>query len=129
MTHEFASATATSVSDTQADAAASSTSRQPLAINATFCPTDVESPFDTTEWELRTAAIKGEDGKVLFEQPACEIPAAWSQLATNVVVSKYFYGEIHTPEREHSVKQLVHRVAHDQLHHRRAPAVSNHVLA
>ena len=111
MTHASASASATSVSDSQADAAASLSSRQPLAIDATFCPTDVESPFDTTEWELRTAAIKGEDGKVLFEQPACEIPAAWSQLATNVVVSKYFYGEIHTPEREHSVKQLVHRVA------------------
>ncbi|MFM9025271.1 MAG: vitamin B12-dependent ribonucleotide reductase, partial [Planctomycetaceae bacterium] len=85
--------------------------RTALDVRPTFCPTDVESPFDTTEWELRTAAIKGEDGKVLFEQPACEIPAAWSQLATNVVVSKYFYGEIHTPEREHSVKQLVHRVA------------------
>jgi ribonucleoside-diphosphate reductase alpha chain len=111
MTHEFASASAPPVSDRQADAAASSKARQPLAIDATFCPTDVDSPFDTTEWELRTAAIKGEDGKVLFEQPACEIPAAWSQLATNVVVSKYFYGEIHTPEREHSVKQLVHRVA------------------
>ena len=85
--------------------------RQPLSIPATFCPTDAATPFDTTEWDLRTAAIKGEDGKVLFEQTACEIPAAWSQLATNVVVSKYFYGEIHTPEREHSVKQLVHRVA------------------
>jgi ribonucleoside-diphosphate reductase alpha chain len=85
--------------------------RAALEIPATFCPVESESPFDTTEWELRTAAIKGEDGKVLFEQPACEIPAAWSQLATNVVVSKYFYGEIHTPEREHSVKQLVHRVA------------------
>ena len=85
--------------------------RTALEIRPTFCPTEVDSPFDTTEWELRTAAIKGEDGKVLFEQPACEIPAAWSQLATNVVVSKYFYGEIHTPEREHSVKQLVHRVA------------------
>jgi ribonucleoside-diphosphate reductase alpha chain len=85
--------------------------RVALEIRPTFCPTEVDSPFDTTEWELRTAAIKGEDGKVLFEQPACEIPAAWSQLATNVVVSKYFYGEIHTPEREHSVKQLVHRVA------------------
>ena len=83
----------------------------PIALKPTFCPVDVESPFDTTEWELRTAAIKGEDGTLLFEQPACEIPAAWSQLATNVVVSKYFYGEIHTPEREHSVKQLVHRVA------------------
>ena len=85
--------------------------RTALEIRPTFCPTEVDSPFDTTEWELRTAAIKGEDGKVLFEQPACEIPAAWSQLATNVVVSKYFYGEIHTPEREHSVRQLVHRVA------------------
>ncbi len=92
-------------------ATAPQTPRNALEIRPTFCPTDVESPFDTTEWELRTAAIKGEDGKVLFEQPACEIPAAWSQLATNVVVSKYFYGEIHTPEREHSVKQLVHRVA------------------
>ncbi len=85
--------------------------RQPLTVPATFCPTDAPTPFDTTDWDLRTAAIKGEDGKVLFEQTACEIPAAWSQLATNVVVSKYFYGEIHTPEREHSVKQLVHRVA------------------
>ena len=62
--------------------------RTPLEMHPTFCPLDAESPFDTTEWELRTAAIKGEDGKVLFEQPACEIPAAWSQLATNVVVSK-----------------------------------------
>ena len=93
----------------QADATAAG--RTALEIHPTFCPVDVDSPFSTTEWELRTAAIKGEDGKVLFEQPACEIPAAWSQLATNVVVSKYFYGEIHTPEREHSVKQLVHRVA------------------
>ena len=82
-----------------------------IEIEPTFCPVDVDSPFDTTEWELRTAAIKGENGQVLFEQAACEIPAAWSQLATNVVVSKYFYGEIHTAEREHSVKQLVHRVA------------------
>jgi ribonucleoside-diphosphate reductase alpha chain len=94
-----------------AGASGGASERTPLEIRPTFCPADVESPFDTTEWELRTAAIKGEDGKVLFEQPACEIPAAWSQLATNVVVSKYFYGEIHTPEREHSVKQLVHRVA------------------
>ena len=85
--------------------------RRPLAVPATFCPTDVVSPFDTTEWDLRTAAIKGEDGKVLFEQTDCEVPTAWSQLATNVVVSKYFYGEIHTPQRERSVKQLVHRVA------------------
>ena len=89
----------------------STPNRVGIEIESTFCPAEAESPFDTTEWELRTAAIKGENGQLLFEQPACEIPAAWSQLATNVVVSKYFYGEIHTPEREHSVKQLIHRVA------------------
>ena len=60
---------------------------------------------------MRTAAIKGEDGKVLFEQTNCEVPTFWSQLATNVVVSKYFYGENGTPEREYSVRQLIHRVS------------------
>ncbi len=112
--HEAAEAAATlggTTAPAPGIAAAGVGGRQAVEMRATFCPVEVESPFDTTEWELRTAAIKGEDGKVLFEQPACEIPAAWSQLATNVVVSKYFYGEIHTPEREHSVKQLVHRVA------------------
>lgn len=89
---------------------ASTPARKPLDVPAVFCPVEATDPFSTTEWDLRTAAIKGENGEVLFEQTACEIPAAWSQLATNVVVSKYFYGEIHTPQREHSVKQLVHRV-------------------
>ena len=70
----------------------STPNRVGIEIDSTFCPTEAESPFDTTEWELRTAAIKGENGQLLFEQAACEIPAAWSQLATNVVVSKYFYG-------------------------------------
>ena len=67
-------------------------------------------PYDLVEWDLRTAAIKDEKGRVLFEQVDCEIPRGWSQLATNVVVSKYFYGEINTPEREGSVRQLVDRV-------------------
>ena len=84
--------------------------RQGLVIDARFCPTDVADPFETVEWDLRTAAIKGESGEVLFEQTNCEVPASWSQLATNVVVSKYFYGEINTPQREHSVRQLIHRV-------------------
>ena len=82
-----------------------------LAIDPVFCPADVADPFDTVEWDTRTAAIKGEDGEVLFEQTNCEMPAFWSQLATNVVVSKYFYGENGTPEREHSVRQLIHRVS------------------
>jgi ribonucleoside-diphosphate reductase alpha chain len=39
-----------------------------------------------------------------------EVPKSWSLLATKVVVSKYFYGEQQTAERETSVRQLVHRV-------------------
>jgi ribonucleoside-diphosphate reductase alpha chain len=81
-----------------------------LAVEPVFCPTDVASPFDTIQWDQRTAVIKGESGDVLFEQPNCEVPKHWSQLATNVVVSKYFYGENGTPQRERSVKQLIHRV-------------------
>jgi intein/homing endonuclease len=70
-----------------------------------------EDVYGTTEWDLRTAAITGEGGNVVFEQKDCEIPRAWSMLATNVVVSKYFRGKVGTPDREHSVKQLISRVA------------------
>ena len=70
-----------------------------------------QDPFTTLEWEMRTAGITGEDGKSVFEQTNCEIPKPWSQLATNVVVSKYFRGPIHSPTREHSVKQVIGRVA------------------
>jgi ribonucleoside-diphosphate reductase alpha chain len=83
-----------------------------LRVEPIFCPADIADPFDTVEWDTdRVAAIKDESGDVLFEQTNCEIPKTWSQLATNVVVSKYFYGEINTPEREHSVRQIIHRVS------------------
>ncbi len=80
-----------------------------LKIEQRFCPEGVD-PFDTVSWEVRSAAIKDESGQVLFEQTDCEIPESWSQLATNVVVSKYFYGEPGTAKREKSVRQLIHRV-------------------
>ena len=68
-------------------------------------------PFDETAWELRTSAITNERGEVVFQQTDVEIPKAWSQTATNVVVSKYFRGPLGTPQRERSVKQLISRVA------------------
>ncbi|MBI2103991.1 MAG: vitamin B12-dependent ribonucleotide reductase [Candidatus Omnitrophica bacterium] len=68
-------------------------------------------PFDEITWELRTATIGNEKGGVVFEQKDVEVPAFWSQLATNVVVSKYFRGALGTPQRERSVKQLIGRVA------------------
>ncbi|MGC8460216.1 MAG: vitamin B12-dependent ribonucleotide reductase [Candidatus Dormibacteria bacterium] len=67
-------------------------------------------PFDDVVWEFRTASITNEKGEVVFEQKDCEIPEFWSQMATNVVVSKYFRGQVGSPERETSVKQIIGRV-------------------
>ncbi|MDQ3448179.1 MAG: hypothetical protein M3432_03235, partial [Chloroflexota bacterium] len=53
-------------------------------------------PYDEVAWEQRTASISNESGKSVFEQTDVEVPASWSQLATNVVVSKYFRGHIGT---------------------------------
>ena len=66
--------------------------------------------YDTVEWELRSAVITNERGEIVFEQRDVEMPKFWSQMATNVVVSKYFRGHIGTPERESSVRQLIGRV-------------------
>jgi len=68
------------------------------------------SPFDQIEWDKRTAEITDDAGKVIFKQEGVEVPKSWSLLATKVVVSKYFYGEQNTSERETSVRQLIHRV-------------------
>ena len=82
-----------------------------LKIDAVFCPDDGRTPFETVDWEVRSAAIKDENGNALFEQNDCEIPVDWTQLATNVVASKYFYGDPkNASERERSVRQLIHRV-------------------
>ena len=67
-------------------------------------------PFDQLQWENRSAKIASDTGEVIFEQDDIEVPTCWSQLATKVVASKYFYGDNDTGQREHSVKQLIHRV-------------------
>ncbi len=67
-------------------------------------------PFQEIDWELRDAVITNERGEVTFEQRNVEVPKAWSQLATNVVAQKYFRGALSSPDREHSVRQLVDRV-------------------
>ena len=83
--------------------------RQGLAIPRHFTRAGV-NPLDEVEWELRSARISNEQGETVFEQTDVEVPKGWSQLATNVVVSKYFRGHIGTPERERSVRQLIERV-------------------
>ena len=72
--------------------------------------TAAADPFDSVAWQRRTALITDAHGGLVFEQPGVEVPASWSQLATNVVASKYFHGHLGTPERETSVRQLIGRV-------------------
>ena len=80
-----------------------------IAIDRYFTRTGVDV-YDTCEWEFRNAAISSESGGIVFEQKDVEMPKFWSQMATNVVVSKYFRGHLSTPDRETSVRQLIGRV-------------------
>jgi ribonucleoside-diphosphate reductase alpha chain len=75
-----------------------------------FFTTPGTHPFDAVEWERRDARI-GHGDRVAFEQTDVEFPKSWSQNATNIVSQKYFRGQIGNPAREHSVKQMIGRVA------------------
>src|SRR3954467_9264096 len=99
-----------SVSGSRAPARNSSRARKHLGLERIFSDPK-KKPFDQLEWERRTAEITDDAGKVIFKQENVEVPKSWSLLATKVVVSKYFYGEQNTPEREVSVRQLIHRIA------------------
>ena len=68
------------------------------------------SPYDTIEWDIRDAVITDENGGIVFEQKNVEVPKNWSQMATNIVASKYFHGHLDTDERENSARQLIGRV-------------------
>jgi ribonucleoside-diphosphate reductase alpha chain len=69
-------------------------------------------PYDELTWERRDAVITNwRDGTTAFEQRDLEFPSTWSQNATNIVAQKYFRGPLGTPQREHSVRQMVDRVA------------------
>src|SRR5918997_276102 len=80
-----------------------------VSVPRRFSETGVH-PFDAVEWEIRDAII-GDPEKPAFEQRGVEFPASWSQNSTNIVAQKYFRGQLGTDRREHSVKQMVGRVA------------------
>ncbi|MBM4374233.1 MAG: vitamin B12-dependent ribonucleotide reductase [Deltaproteobacteria bacterium] len=72
-------------------------------------------PLDDVRMEKRTSVIYNTDGSVVFKLEGAEIPAEWSQLATDIVVSKYFrkaglFGD--KDQGETSVRQVVYRIAH-----------------
>jgi ribonucleoside-diphosphate reductase alpha chain len=100
---------ATKVSASRDLKTSKSPGKKSLTIERIFSHPKIK-PFDQIEWEKRTAEITDDAGKVIFKQENVEVPKSWSLLATKVVVSKYFYGEMHTAERETSVRQLIHRI-------------------
>jgi ribonucleoside-diphosphate reductase alpha chain len=77
---------------------------QALSVRRRFSTAEVH-PFDEVDWETRTAAVGD------FVQEDVEFPSTWSQNATNIVAQKYFRGQLGNPAREHSVKQMIGRVA------------------
>lgn len=73
-------------------------------------------PFDAVEWTTRKSVIKEPDGSVVFQVDRCEVPKEWSQLATDIIVSKYFRkAGVPQPDgtlgSETSAGQVVHRIA------------------
>jgi ribonucleoside-diphosphate reductase alpha chain len=86
-----------------------STPGQALGIKRLFTTEGIH-PFDAVEWELRDALI-GHGDRVAFEQKDVEFPKSWSQNATNIVAQKYFRGQIGSPTRERSVREMIGRVA------------------
>ncbi len=71
-------------------------------------------PFDEINWVKRRSVISNPDGSIVFEMNDATIPEGWSQLATDIVVSKYFrksgLGK-NKKEGETSVRQVIRRIA------------------
>jgi len=84
--------------------------RRNLRISRFFSTAGIH-PFDQLKWDKRSSKITNDAGEVIFQQDEIEVPVSWSQLATKVVASKYFYGDIGGGKRENSVRQLIHRVS------------------
>jgi ribonucleoside-diphosphate reductase alpha chain len=85
-----------------------------LKFERVICSPGVD-PLDEVRMEKRTSVINNTDGSVVFKLEGAEIPAGWSQLATDIVVSKYFrkaglFGDKN--QGETSVRQVVYRIAH-----------------
>lgn len=87
-----------------------------LKLDRTFSSTDIH-PYDEINWSYRSAEITDDKGNTIFKQQDIEVPEDFSDLATKILASKYFYGDIDngadpfTGGREHSYKQVVDRVA------------------
>ncbi len=85
-----------------------------LPIERRFTAPGVD-PLDQVTYERRSSAITNPDGSIVFQMDGAEIPTGWSQLAADIVISKYFRKAGLNNDKdqgEKSVRQVVHRLAH-----------------
>src|SRR5438034_11455173 len=77
-----------------------------LTVARRFVPAGTD-PYDTVEWEIRSAVICGEGGETVLEQRDVEVPKPWSQPAADGGVPEHFRGPLGTPQRERSARPLL----------------------
>jgi ribonucleoside-diphosphate reductase alpha chain len=90
-------------------------SKSPRGVHVVRHFTTGNDPLDSVVYERRSSTITNPDGSIVFKMEGAEVPASWSQLATDILISKYFrkaglHGD--KDKGEHSVRQVVHRLAH-----------------
>jgi ribonucleoside-diphosphate reductase alpha chain len=67
-------------------------------------------PYEKVTWEKRDVQVTSASGESIFSQNGVEFPSFWTLNASQIVTSKYFHGQLNTPQREKSLKQLINRV-------------------
>ena len=86
-----------------------------LSFQRYFTKTGV-NVFDLFAFEKRTSVIRNPAGDAVFEMKDVEVPATWSQVATDILAQKYFRkAGVPKPDgttgSETSIKQVAHRMA------------------
>jgi ribonucleoside-diphosphate reductase alpha chain len=83
-----------------------------LSIERRFTNKD-DNPLDKIDYERRGSRITEPSGEVVFELKNLEVPKTWSQLATDILASKYCRrAGVPVTGYETSAKQIIHRIAH-----------------
>src|SRR6201986_2787687 len=93
---------------------ANSTSGKGLKLDRYFSKEGV-NVYDLFKYENRSSVIRNPSGDAVFEMNDVEVPAAWSQVATDILAQKYFRKAMvpqpdGTTGSEKSIKQVAHRM-------------------
>jgi ribonucleoside-diphosphate reductase alpha chain len=82
-----------------------------LKIGRKFTSSKAPNPYHDIKWEKRDSLISEVDGTVVFKLEGVEVPSEWSQLATDILASKYLRrAGVPTHGHESSLKQVINRI-------------------